>query len=38
MNAKKTVLVTGGVRGIGKAVDLAFLKKGYSVCAAKSSV
>ena len=37
MNAKKTVLVTGGVRGIGKAVALAFLKKGYRVCAAYSS-
>ncbi len=28
----KTVLVTGGVRGIGKAIALAFLKKGYRVC------
>ena len=37
MNAKKTVLVKGGVRGIGKAVALAFLKKGYRVCAAYSS-
>ena len=28
----KTVLVTGGVRGIGKSVATAFLKKGYRVC------
>ncbi len=28
----KKVLVTGGVRGIGKSVALAFLKKGYRVC------
>lgn len=28
----KTVLVTGGVRGIGKSVAAAFLKKGYRVC------
>ncbi len=27
----KTVLVTGGVRGIGKSIALAFLKKGYTV-------
>ena len=27
----KTVLITGGVRGIGKAIALAFLKKGYRV-------
>ena len=32
----KTVLVTGGVRGIGKAVALAFLKKGYRVVATYS--
>ena len=32
----KTVLVTGGVRGIGKAISLAFLKKGYRVCATYS--
>ncbi|MBQ8229652.1 MAG: SDR family oxidoreductase [Clostridia bacterium] len=32
----KTVLVTGGVRGIGEAIALAFLKKGYRVCAAYS--
>ena len=32
----KTVLVTGGVRGIGKAIALAFLKKGYRVCAVYS--
>lgn len=28
----KTVLVTGGVRGIGESIALAFLKKGYRVC------
>lgn len=28
----KTVLITGGVRGIGKSIALAFLKKGYRVC------
>ncbi|MBQ5926981.1 MAG: SDR family oxidoreductase [Clostridia bacterium] len=28
---KKTVLVTGGVRGIGKAIATAFLQKGYRV-------
>lgn len=28
----KTVLVTGGVRGIGKSIALAFLNKGYRVC------
>ena len=27
-----TILVTGGVRGIGKAIAMAFLKKGYRVC------
>jgi 3-oxoacyl-[acyl-carrier protein] reductase len=32
MYEMKTVLVTGGVRGIGKAIALAFLKKGYRVC------
>ena len=32
----KTVLVTGGVRGIGRAISLAFLKKGYRVCAVYS--
>ncbi|MBQ4053257.1 MAG: SDR family NAD(P)-dependent oxidoreductase, partial [Clostridia bacterium] len=32
----KTVLVTGGVRGIGRAIALAFLKKGYRVCAVYS--
>ena len=32
----KTVLVTGGVRGIGLAVCEAFLKKGYRVCACYS--
>lgn len=32
----KTVVITGGVRGIGKSVALAFLKKGYRVCAVYS--
>ncbi len=32
----KTVLVSGGVRGIGKSIALAFLKKGYRVCAVYS--
>ncbi|MBO4939999.1 MAG: SDR family oxidoreductase [Clostridia bacterium] len=32
----KTVLVTGGVRGIGRDIALAFLKKGYRVCAVYS--
>lgn len=32
----KTVLVTGGVRGIGLAVCEGFLKKGYRVCACYS--
>ena len=32
----KTVLVTGGTRGIGKAIALAFFKKGYRVCATYS--
>ncbi len=32
----KTVLVTGGVRGIGKSIALAFLKKSYRVCVAYS--
>ena len=32
----KTVLITGGVRGIGSAIAMAFLKKGYRVCAAYS--
>lgn len=33
----KTVLVTGGVRGIGRAIAMAFLKKGYRVCVNYSS-
>ncbi len=28
----KTMLITGGVRGIGKSIATAFLKKGYRVC------
>ena len=28
----KTVLITGGVRGIGKSIAVAFLQKGYRVC------
>lgn len=31
MYKMKTVLVTGGVRGIGKSIALSFLKKGYRV-------
>lgn len=36
-NRRKTVLITGGTRGIGKAIALAFMHKGYRVCAAYSS-
>ncbi len=36
MNDKKTVLVTGGVRGIGLAVAEAFVQKGYTVYATYS--
>ena len=32
----KTVLVTGGVRGIGLSIALAFLQKGYRVCVSYS--
>ena len=32
----KTVLVTGGVRGIGLSIALAFLRKGYRVCVSYS--
>ena len=32
----KMVLVTGGVRGIGKSIALKFLQKGYRVCAVYS--
>lgn len=32
----KTVLITGGVRGIGLAIALAFQKKGYRVCVSYS--
>ena len=32
----KTVLITGGVRGIGKSIALAFQKKGYRVCVSYS--
>lgn len=35
-NTKKAVLVTGGTRGIGKAIALAFLKRGYAVYATYS--
>ncbi len=28
----KSILITGGVRGIGKSIALAFLQKGYRVC------
>jgi NAD(P)-dependent dehydrogenase (short-subunit alcohol dehydrogenase family) len=31
MNTRKTVIVTGGSKGIGKATCLAFAKKGYNV-------
>ena len=33
---KKTVLITGGVRGIGLAIAKAFLEKGYDVYATYS--
>ena len=36
MYGMKTVLVTGGVRGIGYAIACAFLKKGYRVCVSYS--
>ncbi|MBE5751608.1 MAG: SDR family oxidoreductase [Clostridiales bacterium] len=36
MYEMKTVLVTGGVRGIGYAIACAFLKKGYRVCVSYS--
>ena len=32
----KTVLITGGVRGIGKSIALSFQKKGYRVCVSYS--
>ena len=32
----KTIVITGGVRGIGKSIALAFLQKGYRVCAVYS--
>ena len=32
----KTILVTGGVRGIGRAIALKFKEKGYRVCAVYS--
>ena len=32
MYEMKTILITGGVRGIGKSIALAFLQKGYRVC------
>ena len=32
----KTILITGGVRGIGRAIALKFLQKGFRVCAVYS--
>lgn len=32
----KTILITGGVRGIGKSIALKFLQKGFRVCAVYS--
>ena len=37
MNEEKTILVTGGTRGIGLAVSLAFLDRGFRVYAAYSA-
>src|SRR4051812_23319209 len=31
MNSQKTVIVTGGSKGIGRGASLAFAKKGYNV-------
>lgn len=33
MNQQKTILITGGTRGIGRAISLLFLQKGYRVYA-----
>ena len=37
MYEMKTILITGGVRGIGRSIALKFKEKGYRVCAVYSS-
>ena len=37
MNKQKSILITGGTRGIGKAISLLFLQKGYRVYATYKS-
>ncbi len=37
MNNQKSILITGGTRGIGKAISLLFLQKGYRVYATYKS-
>ena len=37
MNERKSILITGGTRGIGKAISIEFLQKGYTVYATYKS-